>query len=219
MIQLDNVVKVYRRGGREVRALDGVSLSVGAGEFAAVEGPSGSGKTTLLFIAAALVRPTSGRVVAADADLTGKSAAELAEMRKTTFGFVFQTFHLIPYLNAAQNVMVPMGLAGVPPKDAAARAAALLERFGLADRAEHHPAELSAGEKQRVAIARAVANRPPIVLADEPTGNLDARSAEDVLAALSEIHKGGTTVLVVSHDARIAARAERVFRLEKGRLV
>ncbi len=219
MIVLENVSKTYRRGAREVRALDGVSLRVERGELAAVEGPSGSGKTTLLFVIAGLVRPSAGTVSAAGAEITAKSPAELAEVRRTTFGFVFQTFHLIPYLSAVENVRVPMGLAGVSPRDGVARALELLARFGLADRADHHPAELSAGEKQRVAIARAVANRPPIVLADEPTGNLDARSADEVLAALEEIHKDGATVLVVTHDARISARAGRVLRIEKGRLI
>jgi putative ABC transport system ATP-binding protein len=219
MIELESVTKSYRRGACEVRALDGVSLVVERGELAVVEGPSGSGKTTLLFVISGLVRPTSGRVTVAGVELTAKSAGELAELRRTTFGFVFQTFHLIPYLTALENVTVPMGLAGASPKDAAARARDLLAQFGLAERADHHPSELSAGEKQRVAIARAVANRPPVVLADEPTGNLDAKSADDVLAALDEVHKGGATVLVVTHDPRIASRAGRVLRLEKGKLI
>ena len=218
MIELVDVSKAYRRGAKEVRALDGVCLKLERGEFASVEGPSGSGKTTLLFMAAGLVRPTSGRVLAAGADLTSKTAGELAELRRTTFGFVFQTFHLIPYLSAEENVRVPMSLAGASAKDSHARAEELLARFGLAGRAEHHPSELSAGEKQRVAIARAVANHPPIVLADEPTGNLDEKSADEVLAALEDVHRAGATLLVVTHDARIAARAGRALRLEQGKL-
>ncbi len=218
MIELADVGKVYRRGAREVRALDGVSLRVERGEFVAVEGPSGSGKTTILFVIAGLVRPTSGRVSATGEELTQKSAGELAELRRTTFGFVFQTFHLIPYLSAVENVRVPMGLAGIDAKESATRARELLARFGLADRADHHPAELSAGEKQRVAIARAVANKPPIILADEPTGNLDARSADEVLAALEDVHASGATLLVVTHDARIAGRAGRRLRIERGKL-
>jgi len=219
VIELIDVRKVYRRGERTVRALAGVNLRVQAGEFVVIEGPSGSGKTTLLFVAAGLIRPTGGRIVVDDMTLTDCTTAELAELRKRKFGFVFQMFHLIPYLTAAENVAVPMGLAGVSPGEASARARALLERFGLAERADHRPAELSAGEKQRVAIARAVANRPPVVLADEPTGNLDRDAASGVFDAFEEIHADGTTLLVVTHDARMMKRAPRVLRLENGTLV
>lgn len=219
MIELKEVRKTYRRGSREVKALDGVDLHVAQGEFVVIEGPSGSGKTTLLFTVAGLVRPTSGEVSVDGVNLVGRTPAELAELRKKKFGFVFQMFHLIPYLTAAENVMVPMGLVGVRPGEAATRAGALLERFGLGQRAEHYPSELSAGEQQRVAIARAVANKAPIVLADEPTGNLDPAAAEQVFAALDEIHGDGTSVLVVTHDVRVARTASRQLRLEAGRLV
>jgi len=218
VIELTGVRKVYRRGERKVCALDGVTLHVDAGEFIVIEGPSGSGKTTLLFTVAGLIRPTGGEIVIDNVTLTGSSAADLAEIRKKKFGFVFQMFHLIPYLTAAENVAVPMGLAGLAPAKAAKRARDLLDRFGLAFRADHYPAELSAGEKQRVAIARAVANRPPIVLADEPTGNLDHKAADDVFRAFEEIHADRTTLLVVTHDARMMERAPRVLRLEDGRL-
>ena len=219
VIDLKGVSKIYRRGTREVKALDGVDLHIDRGEYVVIEGPSGSGKTTLLFTAAGLVRPTAGTVVVDEVALVGRTAAELAELRKEKFGFVFQMFHLIPYLTAVENVCVPMGLAGVRPKEAARRATALLERFGIAERAQHHPSELSAGEKQRVAIARAVANRPPIVLADEPTGNLDRDAAGEVFTAFDEIHRDGTSIMVVTHDAGVAERASCLLRLEKGRLV
>ena len=219
MIDLKGVSKIYRRGTREVKALDGVDLHIDRGGYVVIEGPSGSGKTTLLFTAAGLVRPTAGSVVVDEVELVGRTPAELAELRKEKFGFVFQMFHLIPYLTALENVCVPMGLAGVRPKEAAHRAAALLKRFGLAEREQHHPSELSAGEKQRVAIARAVANRPRIVLADEPTGNLDREAALDVFTAFDEIHRDGTSIMVVTHDASVSQWASRLLRLEKGHVV
>jgi len=219
IIELQDLCKIYRRGTREVRALDGVSLHVDPGEFVVVEGPSGSGKTTLLFAVAGLIRPSSGSVSVDGVALTGRSPAQLAELRKEKFGFVFQMFHLIPYLSALENVCVPMGLAGVRPAEARDRAAGLLERFGLADRADHTLGEMSAGEKQRVAICRAVANRPPIVLADEPTGNLDPKAAQQVFDAFDEIHRDGTSIMVVTHDARVAREAPRLLRLEGGKLL
>jgi len=219
MIELKDTSKVYRRGRREVKALDGIDLHVDAGEFAVIEGPSGSGKTTLLFLVAGLIRPTTGTVTVNGTELTGRTSSALAAFRQQTFGFVFQMFHLIPYLTAVENVCVPMGLTGVPPAEAAKRAGELLARFDLSDRVDHYPAEMSAGEKQRVAIARAVANRPPVVLADEPTGNLDRKAAEDVLNAFEEINAEDTTIVVVTHDARLMDRASRRLALEDGRLL
>lgn len=219
MIELKDVSKIYRRASGEVRALDGLDLRVERGEFVVIEGPSGSGKTTLLFTAAGLIRPTAGKVIVDGVELTGRGPAELARLRRKKFGFVFQMFHLIPYLSALENVCVPMGLAGVPPEEAAGRARALLSRFGLSTRADHYPAELSAGERQRVAISRAVANRPPIILADEPTGNLDPKAAADVFTALQEIHREGTSIMVVTHDERISKEATRLLRLESGKAV
>lgn len=218
MIRLEGVSKVYRRNLREVKALDAVNLHVERGEYVLIEGPSGSGKTTLLFTLAGLVRPTAGKVIVDGVQLGGLTAAELALLRRKKFGFVFQMFHLIPYLTAAENVELAMGLAGVGRAESGERAGALLERFGLSGRAEHFPSELSAGEKQRVAIARAVANRPSILLADEPTGNLDPKTAHEVFAALAEIHRDGTSVVVVTHDAPAAQNATRLLRLERGRL-
>ena len=219
MIRLENVCKTYPRESGEVRALDGLNLHVNRGEFVVIEGPSGSGKTTALFTTAGLIRPTSGSVVVDDVELTGLSAGDLAEVRKVKFGFVFQMFHLIPYLNAVENVMVPMSIAGVSVEEATKRAKVLLARFGLASRAEHNPAELSAGEKQRVAIARAVANNAPIILADEPTGNLDRKASEDVFKAFKEIHAEGTTIIIVTHDDRMRDEATRVLKLEAGKVV
>ena len=219
MIELKDTSKVYRRGRREVKALDGIDLHVDAGEFAVIEGPSGSGKTTLLFLVAGLIRPTTGTVTVNGTELTGRTSSALAAFRQQTFGFVFQMFHLIPYLTAVENVCVPMGLTGVPPAEAVKRAGELLARFNLSDRVDHYPAEMSAGEKQRVAIARAVANRPPVVLADEPTGNLDRKAAEDVLNAFEEINAEDTTIVVVTHDARLMDRASRRLALEDGRLL
>jgi len=218
MIQLSDVGKTFRRGTREVKALDGVTLHLEKGEYVVVEGPSGSGKTTLLFVMAGLIRPTVGEVVVDDVSLGACTPAKLAKLRKKCFGFVFQMFHLIPYLSAQENVMVPMGLAGASPDEATRRAGELLERFGLAERSGHLPAELSAGEKQRVAIARAVANHPPVILADEPTGNLDRRAADEVFDAFDDIQRDGTAVVVVTHDERVAAKAQRVIRLDGGRL-
>ena len=217
MIVLKDVSKTYRKDTREVKALDHLDLKVGPGEFVVVEGSSGSGKTTLLFTVAGLVRPTTGSVVVDGVELVGRTPAELARLRKEKFGFVFQMFHLIPYLTARENVCVPMGLVGVSPAEAGDRARALLERFGLGDRDDHYPSELSAGEKQRVAIARAVANRPAVILADEPTGNLDPRAADEVFAAFDEVHRGGAAIMVVTHDARVAQAVSRVLRLENGR--
>jgi len=218
VIELKDVSKVYRKGIREVKALDGIDLRVGPGEFVVVEGPSGSGKTTLLFTVAGLVRPTTGSVVVDGVDLVGRTSAELACLRKEKFGFVFQMFHLIPYLTALENVCVPMGLSGTSPTESAERAGALLDRFGLGERSDHYPSELSAGEKQRVAIGRAVANHAPIILADEPTGNLDPKAADEVFEALDEIHRGGAAVMVVTHDARLVRAAPRALRLENGKL-
>ena len=221
MIDFEGIRKTYVARGKRVEALDGVDLHVAPGEFVSVEGPSGSGKTTLLFVAAGLIRPTAGSVIVDGASLTSCWRSQLALMRLESFGFVFQMFYLVPYLTAAENVMIPVRLLrersgeGPSPKE---RAAELLERFGLTDRADHYPSELSAGERQRVAIARAVANRPKVLFADEPTGNLDSRAADAVFAAFDEIHRDGTTLLVVTHDVRAAGKAGRTLHLEAGRL-
>jgi putative ABC transport system ATP-binding protein len=214
MIALENVSKVYHRANEEVRALDGLSLEVADGEFVAVRGPSGCGKSTLLLAAGGMIRPTEGRVLLDGEDLYALSARARARLRAGKIGFVFQMFHLVPYLSALDNVLVP-GLAGpVPGREAAL---GLLERLQLGQRAGHRPAELSTGERQRVALARALIKRPAIILADEPTGNLDPDNAAQVMSYLADFHREGGTVLVVSHDALAEEQADRTLHLEQGR--
>lgn len=212
MIRLEQVTKVYDRAEGPVHALAGVDLAVERGEFVAVQGPSGCGKSTLLAIVGALSTPTSGRVVVGGRDLAELSNAQRAAFRASQIGFVFQMFHLLPYLTVLDNV----ALAVVNGADAQAAARSLLERFGLGDRLQHRPAELSAGQCQRAAVARALVNRPPLVLADEPTGNLDAASAAEVLDLFADYHASGGTVLLVTHDASAAGRAQRSVHLARG---
>ncbi len=217
MIRLEKVAKHYTKDGATVRALDAVSLRVKQGEFILVRGPSGSGKTTLINLSAGLARPTSGKLWVA-----GHALNELNEKRKSALrarhvALVFQMFHLVPYLSALDNVLLPTLAAAT--SGSAERAAQLLERLGLAPRANHLPAELSAGERQRCALARAVLNRPDVILADEPTGNLDEESADLVLALLAECHAQGATVLLASHQHIEKIPAGREFHLEKGQLV
>ena len=216
-VELDRVSKVYYRADGPVYALDDVSLRIGQGEFVAVRGPSGSGKSTLLMLVGGLGRPTQGRVIVGGKELSAATAAELAEYRAADVGFVFQMFHLLPYLTVLENV-----LAAAPADrsaDALPRAKQLLEQCGLAERIEHYPGELSTGERQRVAIARAMINNPRLILADEPTGNLDQRSGEEVLRLLSHFNREGGTVLLVTHQQWAADFAQRVVQLERGRIV
>jgi putative ABC transport system ATP-binding protein len=220
MYELKDVRRVYRTGGGDVAALDGVSLTIEPGEFMAVEGPSGSGKSTLLQLLGALDRPTSGSLLFDGRELSGLDDRSLTRVRSSDIGFVFQSFNLIPTLTAAENVEA----ATVPlVKDRAARrarAALLLERVGLAGRAEHLPSLLSGGEQQRVAIARAMANEPRVILADEPTGNLDSTTAEEVVATLRSLsEEQGVTVIVVTHAEDVARHAARRVRLRDGVVV
>ncbi len=217
LVELQEVTKVYRSGPAEVRALDGVWLTVGAGEFVAVQGPSGSGKTTLLLIAGGLLAPSSGTVVIDGRAPYALPADERARFRAETIGFVFQQFHLVPYLTVRENVLAAALATG--RTDARRRADELLVRFGLTHRAHHVPAQLSTGERQRTAFARALLNEPKVLLADEPTGNLDRQNADVVLGYLAEFAREGGAVLLVTHDERAAARADRVVRLEDGRVV
>ncbi|MGC9317204.1 MAG: ABC transporter ATP-binding protein [Armatimonadota bacterium] len=216
MIELEQVSKVYRSPDGEVRALDEVSVSVGSGDFVAVQGPSGCGKSTLLLTAGGMIRPTSGRVLIDGRDLYAMSAGERARLRARRIGFVFQLFHLVPYLTAMDNVMVP-GVAGVGVD--AGRARELLERLQLGERLRHRPSELSTGERQRVALARALITEPEIILADEPTGNLDPENSAAVMSYLAEFHERGGTVLVVSHDEMAAQYARRTVHLDRGRVL
>ena len=219
VVALDSVHKVYRRADHRVAALDDVSLTVEEHEFLFVVGESGSGKSTLLFTVGGLVRPSSGRVRVMDTPVYDVSVRRRARLRLREIGFVFQTFNLVPYLTALENVQVPLCLAGEGGREQRRTAGELLERLGMSDRAGHLPADLSVGERQRVAIARALANGPSLILADEPTGNLDPARADDVMDFFQELHGGGMTIMVVSHDPRAAARASRIVRLASGRIL
>jgi ABC-type lipoprotein export system ATPase subunit len=217
IIDLQNISKVYRTRRGEVRALDAVTLAVPTGSYLALCGPSGSGKSTLLALIGGLALPTTGRVCLAGTVMSEVTAAERAAVRARQIGYVFQMFHLLPFLNVLQNVLVAAPQAG----DAAAQAyaAALVDQLGLAARRYHRPGQLSIGERQRVALARALLNRPKVLLADEPTGNLDAANAAIVLDQIDQFHQAGGTVVLVSHEEHALGRAQRVTALERGRLV
>ena len=215
MIELANVSKTYRRSGGDVRALDRVSLSVERGEFIAVRGPSGSGKSSLLLTIGGMIRPTEGRVLVDGEDIYEMPSRERARLRAERIGFVFQMFHLVPYLSALENALVP-ALAGA--RSDREDPTELLSRFRLSDRLEHRPAELSTGERQRVALARALLNRPEIILADEPTGNLDPDNAEQVMSYLAEFQSSGGTVLVVTHDPLADQYAQRTVLMDRGQV-
>ncbi|HWC04403.1 MAG TPA: ABC transporter ATP-binding protein [Methylomirabilota bacterium] len=218
MVQVHDLVMRLRSAAGVVTILDGVTLRVPAGQFVAVTGPSGSGKSTLLGLVAGLDRPTAGSVRVDGVELSALDEDALARLRLAKIGYVFQSFHLIPTLTAIENVAIPLELAGVA--DAAARAGALLEEVGLKARGSHYPAELSGGEQQRVALARAVANRPGLVLADEPTGNLDSATGAQIVDLLVGLHRRqGVTLVLVTHDPALAAHADRVVELRDGRVV
>jgi len=216
MLRLDNVSKRYIASQGAVNALDDVSLEIASGEFVVLTGPSGCGKTTLLMTIAGMLRPTCGKVVFGETDLYAMSIGRRAAFRAENVGFVFQMFHLVPYLNIAENVRLPAGLA--KQNNSARRAAQLLEHFGLSERALHKPSQLSAGEKQRAAIARAMFNDPKLILADEPTGNLDPDNARRVLEHLSEYHRAGGTVVMVTHGNDARRHATRIIDLQSGRI-
>ena len=220
MIDLSEVSREYRRGTDHVKALDKVSLHVEQGHFVALMGPSGSGKSTLLHILAGLDRPTSGRVVVAGQDLGGLSDDQLARFRAAHVGFVFQFFNLIPVLDARGNVELPLLLTTLPKAERRARAETALRIVGLADRAGHAPNQLSGGEQQRVAIARAIVSDPEIIVADEPTGDLDAANAVEILGLLRELRQEfGKTIVMVTHDQRGADYVDEIYQLDKGVLV
>ncbi len=211
--------KEYGRGAALVRAVDDVSLAVAQGEAVAIVGPSGCGKSTLLYLLGGLERPTAGTVRVAGVALEKTAESGLARLRRHTLGFVFQAFHLVDELTALENVELPALLAGASPRRARERAAELLDQVGLSDRARHLPSALSGGQRQRVAIARALANEPSILLADEPTGNLDSTATTDVLRLFDQLHANGQTLVVVTHDSRIAATADRLISMRDGTFV
>jgi putative ABC transport system ATP-binding protein len=217
--ELRDVTRIHRLGGSEVRALDGVDLDIAGGEMIAIEGPSGSGKTTLLQLLGCLDRPTSGRITFDGRDLAGLSDAELTALRARQLGFVFQHFNLIPTLTAAENIEAALVPLGHNRQFRRARAADLLARVGLEGRARHLPSRLSGGEQQRVAIARALANEPRVILADEPTGNLDTTTAAEIVEVLRSLTADGVSVVIVTHAEHVAERADRRVRLRDGRTV
>lgn len=219
VVAIREATKIYRLGTVDVPALRGVSLAIEPGEFVAIMGPSGSGKSTLMNLLGCLDRPTSGTYLLGGHDVSQLSDDELAELRNRRIGFVFQTFNLLPRLSALKNVEMPMVYAGVSRAERLRRAQAALERVGLAHRASHAPPELSGGEQQRVAIARALVNIPSILLADEPTGNLDSRSGEEILAIVQELNAQDMTIAMVTHDRDIAEHSQRIIHLRDGRLV
>jgi putative ABC transport system ATP-binding protein len=218
VIRLEHVSRVFQVGGTEVRALDDVTEHVAPGEHVAIMGPSGSGKSTLLNVVGCLDRPTAGRYVLDGREVSSLDDAALTEVRRHMIGFVFQSFHLVPRLTAAENVELPMVFAGVPRPERRQRVAAELAAVGLTARVDHRPEQLSGGERQRVAIARAMVMRPRLLLADEPTGNLDSRSGLQVLELLDGLHAAGLTLVVVTHDPTVARRAARVILMADGRV-
>ncbi|HEY3717375.1 MAG TPA: ABC transporter ATP-binding protein [Jatrophihabitantaceae bacterium] len=216
VIELDAVRKVYSTGAMEVEALRGVSLSIEQGEYVAIMGPSGSGKSTLMHILGCLDVPTSGEYRLAGEDVGAMDEIDLAEVRNRRIGFVFQQFNLLASLTAQRNVELPLSYAGVSRERRRRRAREALERVGLGDRVEHRPGELSGGQQQRVAVARALVTDPALLLADEPTGNLDSTASEDVLRLFDELHRQGRTVVLITHEAEIAEHAARVIRIRDG---
>jgi putative ABC transport system ATP-binding protein len=218
LIELDSISRVYSTGDVEVRALDGVSLTIASGEFVAVMGPSGSGKSTLMNIVGCLDRPTGGRYMLAGREVSRLRKTELADVRSLTLGFVFQNFNLLPRTSALENVELPLLYQGIPARERRARAGESLERVGLAARSGHHPNQLSGGQQQRVAIARALVTRPRVILADEPTGNLDSRTSLEVMGLFQALGGQGITIILVTHEPEVSEFASRVVVVKDGRV-
>ena len=218
MIRLENITKTYEKHGQTLRALEDVSLHVPKGDFLAITGPSGSGKTTLMNILGCLDRPTGGKYLLEGTTVEGLGGAAAADIRNRKIGFIFQSFNLIGSMSALENVELPLVLRGESRKIRRQKALEALARVGLQDRAAHRPAELSGGQQQRVAIARVLAAQPPLILADEPTGNLDGVTSREILSILRQLHREGQTIVMITHDDGIAAAAPRQMRMEQGRL-
>ena len=218
LIELVDIHKVYQMGTTEVNALDGVSLRIERGDYVAIMGPSGSGKSTLMNIVGCLDTPSRGSYKLRGIEIRDRDDDELARIRNQEVGFIFQTFNLLSRADALHNVELPMIYAGRPKSFRRERARAMLDLVGLGERMSHRPNELSGGQRQRVAIARALVNEPSIVLADEPTGNLDSKTGLEIMALLDEVHRGGNTVILVTHEEDIAANAERIVRLRDGKI-
>lgn len=219
MITIKNLEKTYTTGDICVPAIKNINLEIRKGEFAAVMGPSGSGKSTLMNIIGCLDRPTSGSYLLDDEEIANLDEIQLAYIRNRKIGFVFQTFNLLPRLTALRNVELPMAYAGVAPAERRQAAILALTRVGLAERMHHRPNELSGGQKQRVAIARALVNRPAVFLADEPTGNLDSISGEEIMAIFQELHREGATILLVTHEREIGQHADRILTFRDGKII
>ncbi|SDG96288.1 ABC transporter ATP-binding protein [Nitrosomonas sp. Nm132] len=219
MIQLSAITRAFHMGDQEIRALDHIDLEIVSGEYVSIMGPSGSGKSTLLNVIGLLDRPDSGRYQLDGKDVTDLTETEQARVRREKIGFVFQSFHLVPRLTAAENIELPLILTGIPPAERKTRVEQALAAFNLSERARHRPAELSGGQRQRVAIARATILRPTALLADEPTGNLDHRIGSEVMALLEDLHHTGTTLIVVTHDRELGLRAHRRIAMRDGHIV
>ncbi len=219
MIHIEDMSKIYRMGKVEVRALDGVSIDIAEGEFVAITGPSGSGKSTFMHLLGCLDTPTSGTYMLNGGEISKLKQDKLAEIRNREIGFVFQEFNLLPRMTAAENVELPLIYRGMPASERRKRCAEALERVGLADRINHKPIEMSGGQQQRVAIARAIVGQPNIILADEPTGNLDSHSAHEIMDMLKEFNEAGRTVILITHDMSIANEAKRIVHILDGKIL
>lgn len=216
MLQVKNLSKVYQKNGQDVKAIDNVTLNLVDGDFVSLIGPSGSGKSSLLLMLGGMLTPSLGKVLLEGNSLYDLSSEERSSIRQNKIGFLFQTFNLIPYLSALENVQVPLLLSGLKPKEQIDKATHLIEKVGLHDRMHHNPSELSVGQQQRIALARMLANDPQLILADEPTGNLDPEMSQTVMNFLLDLNSQGKTILLVTHDMHVASQAKRTLQISKG---